>query len=204
MTVARSWCHPLKENMCQNHWHPGRVKKWLSVSWQQIPGLGFEPRPLGCSQQRGNLGYHPHLRWVNTKLCHWPPGPSSGTQGRWIQSRRVHWTRWCLGSAEHVRGQQRDGTQPRGDFSSWKRKRVLFSFWWFLLLVLVGLFLFFSISFLILLYKRRLKSRFLCVNFPTFVMRAGASHGTELAVLWLLARIVSSDLETSCLNELVL
>lgn len=63
---------------------------------------------------------------------------------------------------------------------------------------------FFSISFLILLYKRRLKSRFLCVNFPTFVMRAGASHGTELAVLWLLARIVSSDLETSCLNELVL
>lgn len=63
---------------------------------------------------------------------------------------------------------------------------------------------FFSISFLILLYKRRLKSRFLCVNFPTFVMCAGASHGTELAVLWLLAWIVSSDLETSYSNELVL
>lgn len=34
-------------------------------------------------------------------------------------------------------------------------------------------------------------------------MCVGASHGTELAVLWLLAQMVSSDLESSCLNELV-
>lgn len=85
-----------------------------------------------------------------------------------------------------------------------KRKRVLFSFWWFLLLVLVDLFLFFFfISFLILFYTRRLKSRFLCVNFPMFIMCGGASHGIDLAALRLLAQVFCSDLESSCFNELV-